>query len=198
MAEIRRNKFSYDRNYYENLNSAPTEGTSAVQIEEEVRIEDFYDDPEIFTEEYTEHDFESTSPRRGYAERVETYPNAEVRVREKTKRKYNFSFLSILMLVVSLVAIVGASYRYIAARAELIQANKRIASAENDLKDIKNKNNALMKKLEVETDRNYIYTVAVSKLHMIYPKENNTIYYETPTEGYVRQYQEIPVANTGR
>ena len=41
-------------------------------------------------------------------------------------------------------------------------------------------------------DRNYIYAVAVEKLGMRYPKENDIVYYEKSDEGYVRQYHDIP------
>ncbi|MBR4776917.1 MAG: hypothetical protein IK007_04810, partial [Lachnospiraceae bacterium] len=81
---------------------------------------------------------------------------------------------------------------YIEVRADIIQANKKISAAQNELKDIQNKNNALMGKLDVEMDRNYIYAVAVEKLGMRYPKENDIVYYEKSDEGYVRQYHDIP------
>lgn len=193
MAEIKRNKFSYDRSYYENGRRVPVEGTSAkaYDVKEEI-VEDFFEDPDLFSEEYTEVDFESTSPKkiRHERERVEVVPG--VKKKEKVKRKYKFSLFSILTLAGLLIFLVGACYRYIEVRAELIQADKKVAAAKNELKDIQNINASLRNQLDVETDRNYIYTIAVSKLNMVYPKEADTIYYEKPNEGYVRQYQEIP------
>ena len=85
-----------------------------------------------------------------------------------------------------------ASYRYIEVRAEITQANKKIEVAKTELKDIQNKNSALMSQLDVEMDRNYIYAMAVGKLGMKYPKENDIIYYTKADEGYVRQYHDIP------
>ncbi|MBR4343828.1 MAG: hypothetical protein IKP88_14225 [Lachnospiraceae bacterium] len=194
MAEARRNKFSYDRNYYEHTGSAPVKET-AYDLHDETEYEvDFLEDGSIFEEEYTELDFEGTSPkvRRVRVNPIKSVPGQREVTKEKVKRKYNFSFLTIMMLAVSLVALVGASYRYIETRAEVIQANKRITAAKTELKDIQNINSTLKSQLDVETDRNYIYTFAVSKLKMIYPKENDTVYYEKPEEGYVRQYKEIP------
>ena len=194
MAEARRNKFSYDRNYYEHTGSAPVKET-AYDLHDETEYEvDFLEDGSIFEEEYTELDFEGTSPkvRRVRVNPIKSVPGQREVTKEKVKRNYNFSFLTIMMLAVSVVALVGASYRYIETRAEVIQANKRITAAKTELKDIQNINSTLKSQLDVETDRNYIYTVAVSKLKMIYPKENDTVYYEKPEEGYVRQYKEIP------
>ena len=192
MAEGRRNKFTYDRNYYENMRKAPVEGSTAKKYDAVEYEEDFFEDEEVFTEEYTEYDFEGTSPRKRRTAGTRVYGVPAGRVKEKVERQYNFNALFVLAMAVLLVSLVVASYNYIETRAEVIQANKRINSAKTELKDIQNVNEALMKQLDVETDRNYIYTVAVSKLGMIYPKENNTIYYDKPAEGYVRQYKNIP------
>ena len=192
MAEERRNKFTYDRNYYENMRKTPVEGSTARKYDAAEYEEDFFEDEEAFAEEYTERDFESTSPRRRRAAATRIYEAPEVRVKEKIERQYNFNKIFVLAMAVLLVSLVVASYNYIETRAEVIQANKRINSAQTELKDIQNINEALKRQLDVETDRNYIYTVAVSKLGMIYPKENNTVYYDNPAEGYVRQYTNIP------
>ena len=197
MAELRRNKFSYDRNYYENVRTGEVVGSVARKIDvEEEYEEDFFKDSEVFTEDYSEIDFESTSPRKKQERIREVYntPRTAQNVKVKVKKKYNFGFIELLMLVVAMVALVNACYGYLETRADIIQANKRIQAAKNELQDIKNTNDSLVGMLDVETDRNYIYTVAVSKLNMIYPKENDTVYYEEPTAGYVRQYHEIPSA----
>ena len=193
MAEMRKNKFSYDRNYYENVRTAQVVGSAAKKLDaQEEYEEDFFEDSELFTEEYSEHDFESTSPRKKAEPIRDIRPSARPNERVKIKKKYNFGFIELLMLVVALVAVVHAVYGYIETKAAITQANKNIQAAKQELTDIQNKNEALIRNLDVEKDRNYIYTVAVSKLNMIYPKENDTIYYETPSDGYVRQYHEIP------
>ena len=192
MAENRRNRFSFDRNYYENYNRGVVEGSAARKAEVEYE-EDFYDDTQLFTEEYSEEDFRSTSPRKKERKnRFEFNPNLRTETQVKYKKKYNFGFIKLFMIAVLSVAIVKCCYTYIEARADIIQANRAIATAKAELKDIRNINDSLLGQLDVETDRNYIYTIAVSKLNMIYPKENDTIYYEKPDEGYVRQYYEIP------
>lgn len=192
MAEMRKNKFSYDRNYYENVRTGQVEGSAAKKMDVALEYEeDFYEDPALFTEEYTERDFESTSPRKRQ-EKIRNIQQEAPYERVKVKKKYNFGFIELLMLVVALVAVVNAVYGYIETKASITQANKTIQAAKQELTDIQNKNEALVRNLDVETDRNYIYTVAVSKLNMIYPKENDTVYYEAPTAGYVRQYHDIP------
>ena len=192
MAENRRNRFSFDRNYYENLGRKVVVG-SAVRKDEVEYEEDFYDDTQLFTEEYSEEDFATTSPRKKERRnRFEFNPDLRTETKVKYKKKYNFGFLNLFMIAVISIALVKCCYTYIEARADIIQSNRAIATAKAELKDIQNINDSLLGQLDVETDRNYIYTIAVSKLNMIYPKENDTIYYEMPEEGYVRQFYDIP------
>ena len=192
MAEIRKNKFTYDRNYYENMDKVHVAGTAARDLNAIEYEEDFFENGEAFDEEYSEYDFE-TSPKKRETVKPEIYTEPRRGSRkEKVKVFYKFRLFTLLMTVVSLGALVLASYRYIEVRAEITQANKKIEVAKTELKDIQNKNSALMSQLDVEMDRNYIYAMAVGKLGMKYPKENDIIYYTKADEGYVRQYHDIP------
>ena len=192
MTDTRRNRFSFDRNYYESLRRKPIEGSAAKSVDSQAEYEeDYYDDQELFSEEYSENDFETDSAVRRRQVNVREAAPAQ-RVKVKTKKYYNFGLLEVLVICLLLVVLAKFCYVYIQARADIIQMNKKINTAKAELKDIQNKNAALESRLDVETDRNYIYTIAVSKLNMIYPKENDTIYYNKPYEGYVRQYYEIP------
>lgn len=191
MAEIRKNKFTYDRNYYENMDKVHVAGTAAKDLNAMEYEEDFFENGEAFDEEYSEYDFE-TSPKKRETVKPEIYMEPRRGKKEKVKVLYKFRLFTLLMTVVSLGALVLASYRYIEVRAEITQANKKIEVAKTELKDIRNKNSALMSQLDVEMDRNYIYAMAVGKLGMKYPKENDIIYYTKADEGYVRQYHDIP------
>ncbi|MBQ5932394.1 MAG: hypothetical protein IJL55_01630 [Lachnospiraceae bacterium] len=191
MAEIRKNKFTYDRNYYENMDKVHVAGTAAKDLNAMEYEEDFFENGEAFDEEYSEYDFE-TSPKKRETVKPEIYTEPRHGKKEKVKVLYKFRLFTLLMTVVSLGALVLASYRYIEVRAEITQANKKIEVAKTELKDIQNKNSALMSQLDVEMDRNYIYAMAVGKLGMKYPKENDIIYYTKADEGYVRQYHDIP------
>ena len=191
MAELRKNKFTYDRSYYENMDKVHVAGTAAKDLNTIEYEEDFFENGEAFDEEYSEYDFE-TSPKKRETAKPVVYTEPRRAVKEKVKVLYKFRLFTLLMTVISLGALVLESYRYIEVRAEITQANKKIEVAKTELKDIQNKNSALMSQLDVEMDRNYIYAMAVGKLGMKYPKENDIIYYTKADEGYVRQYHEIP------
>ena len=191
MAEAKRNKFTYDRNYYENMDKVHVAGTAAKDLNTIEYEEDFFENGEAFDEEYSEYDFE-TSPKKRETAKPVVYTEPRRAGKEKVKVLYKFRLFTLLMTVISLGALVLASYRYIEVRAEITQANKKIEVAKTELKDIQNQNSALMSQLDVEMDRNYIYAMAVGKLGMKYPKENDIIYYTKADEGYVRQYHEIP------
>ena len=54
-------------------------------------------------------------------------------------------------------------------------------------------NNALEAVLENEKyDLETVYQMAVGVLGMVYPNNNEVIYYNNESEGYFRQYQDIP------
>lgn len=43
-----------------------------------------------------------------------------------------------------------------------------------------------------DCDLEYIYQMAVGVLGMVYPNNNEVVYYENGATGYYRQYQDIP------
>jgi len=182
----RSNKFSYNRNYYEQRYTTAVDGNTARQLEEEYE-EEYYSDEE-FDEEYAAEDFYGVAPEYAPQTRPAQAPSYEVKI----KRKYNFNFAYIAMLLLSVGALLFASIKYLEVHSQINQKEHQLASAKTELNDLLSLNASLKTKLDVEVDRNYIYSVAVSRFHMQYPDSNQTVYYEKPTSGHVRQYQNIP------
>ena len=76
---------------------------------------------------------------------------------------------------------------------DIVQLNKAIVTLENQIDGIEKENNALEADLETEMyDLEYVYDIAVGVLGMVYPNNNEVIYYNNESEGYFRQYQDIP------
>lgn len=180
------NKFAYDKNYYERRYSASIEGNAARQLEEEYE-EEYYSDEELYDEEYEEADF-------GIEPEYEYETEAETEQKVKIKRKYNFNAIAVMFMMISVVGLMYASFGFLAARSSISQATKALATAKSELADAEAINASLRNQLDVDVDRNYIYTVAVEKLNMTYPTNGQTVFYERPDEGYVRQFQSIPTA----
>ena len=64
---------------------------------------------------------------------------------------------------------------------------------EKEIASVSKENDAAAAVLENEiTDMEYIYQMAVGVLGMVYPNNNEVVYYEQQDKGYFRQYQDIP------
>lgn len=185
----RKNKFSYNRNYYEQRYASAIEGNAARQLETEFE-EEYYSDEE-FDEEYEAEDFYGVAPE--YA--PQTRPEQEYEYNIKIKRKYNIRLVSAMILVLSVCALLYSSVKYLELHSVINQKEHQVTAAKTELNDLLSLNESLKTKLDVEVDRNYIYSVAVSRFNMQYPNSNQTVYYEKPDGGHVRQYQNIPGIN---
>ena len=106
MADVKKNKFTYDRNYYENM-SKHVSGTAAKALDALEYEEDFFEDGEIFDEEYSEYDFE-TSPKKKEPVRPAIQVTPGRHKKEKVKVRYKFNIVTLMMIVVSIVALVAA------------------------------------------------------------------------------------------
>ncbi len=188
MATGRTNKFAYDRKYYESRYSKAVEGNAARQLAQEEYEEEYYSDEELYEEDYESEDFYGVEPE--YIPDNEVYEEAEVQVRYKTK--YHVNLVTTMFLVITLGALLLHAYRYLSVQSQINMLTNELQSAKNELTDIQSMNASLKTQLDVDVDRNMIYSIAVSKFNMQYPNENQTIYYDSPDSGHVRQFQKIP------
>lgn len=185
-----KNKFAYDRKYYEKKYSNAWDGNAARELEEDAE-EVYYSDEEIYDEEYVAEDFYGITPEyeQEYEQEYEVQP--EVRV----KTRYNINPVAFIMMCITIIALMKGTYSYINLQSQINLKTKAVAAAKVELDDARAINASLETKLDAAVDRNMIYSVAVEKLNMKYPNENQTVYYEKAESGYVRQYMSIPTAN---
>lgn len=182
-----RNKFAYDRNYYEKKYSGAWDGNAARELEEDDIEEVYYSDEEIYDEEYVTEDFYGVTPE--FEQEYEVQPDVRV------KTRYNINPVAFIMMCITILALMKGTYSYINLQSQINLKTKAVAAAKVELDDAKAINASLEAKLDAVVDRNMIYSVAVEKLNMKYPNENQTVYYEKSESGYVRQYMSIPTAN---
>ena len=57
---------------------------------------------------------------------------------------------------------------------------------------MKSDNNALEARISTYVDLKHIYEVATGELGMVYPSDDQILYYDKTERGYVRQYEDIP------
>jgi len=114
-------------------------------------------------------------------------------VQPKVKIGQGIDFISALFLMCAIVATLFVCVNYLKVQSDVVQLNKSISSLEKEITGLEKENDALAAVLENEKyDLETVYQMAVGVLGMVYPNNNEVIYYNNESAGYFRQYQDIP------
>lgn len=184
-------KYAFDRNYYVSRAQGAYNGSAARKIDEYDEFDEEYDEFAEFVEpetEYEEEEIVVKTPARRRSQDVIIEKQPEIRERYRIK---NDTFAAVIFTI-AIAMILICSFKYLEVLSDITETDKMITKAEMKLDDVRALNESLSSSLDVEIDRDYIYTVAVAKLGMVYPNQNQVISYEPVYEGYVRQASTIP------
>lgn len=111
----------------------------------------------------------------------------------KVKAIQGIDLISALLLMTAIMATLFVCVNYLKVQSDVVQLNKSITTLEKQITNLDKENDALEAVLENETyDLETVYQMAVGVLGMVYPNNNEVIYYNNESEGYFRQYQDIP------
>lgn len=114
-------------------------------------------------------------------------------IQPKVKIGQGIDLLSAMFLMCAIVATLLVCVNYLRVQSDVVQLNKAIAGLEKQITSLEKENNALEAVLENEKyDPETVYQLAVGVLGMVYPNNNEVIFYNNESEGYYRQYQDIP------
>lgn len=109
--------------------------------------------------------------------------------REKAK-SMNRGFVVFLAAVS--VAILFCCINYIQLKSQITASMKNVAALESDLSQLKEDNDAYYSQVTSNVDLSEIKKIAIGRLGMKYPTEEQTMTYTTVASSYVRQYQDVP------
>lgn len=98
----------------------------------------------------------------------------------------------VVFLAVVSVAVLFCCVNYLQLKSELTGKIKTVASLETELSQIKEDNNAYESQVTSNVDLNTIKKLAIGRLGMNYPIDDQKKTYTMPSNSYVRQYQEVP------
>ncbi len=111
----------------------------------------------------------------------------------KVKIKQNIDLISMLFLMGAIAVTLLMCVNYLKVQSDVVQLNKSISGLEKQITGLEKENDALAAVLENEKyDLETVYQMAVGVLGMVYPNNNEVIYYDNEPVGYFRQYQDIP------
>ncbi|MCR5324668.1 MAG: hypothetical protein K6E85_15535 [Lachnospiraceae bacterium] len=186
----KRNKYSFDAKYYESFYRKAYNGSAARKTD---ALDDYIDNYEDDEEEYENLEMgeaDYIEPSQHYEKHPEVKNSQEPKI--KVRRKADIDIFYMAVMVLALVILLASAFKMLETKSDLTQADKKIAIAKNELADVTALNDSLKATLDTQLDRNYIYSVAVGKLGMVYPNNNKVLYYESADFGYVRQFSTIP------
>ena len=98
----------------------------------------------------------------------------------------------VVFLAVVSVAVLFCCVNYLQLKSELTGRMKTVASLETELSQIKEDNNAYESQVTSDVDLNTIKKLAIGRLGMNYPTDDQKKTYTMPSNSYVRQYQDVP------
>ena len=120
-------------------------------------------------------------------------PQKRISKRRSHKAKlYSISIISFFVFSSAILTVTVFLIHYLNLRSECNQIDKSIYRLEEEYEKIIKNNKQMENELKTYQDLDEIYRKAVGEYGMVFPNKNETILYEAPDEGYVRQYAEIP------
>ena len=99
----------------------------------------------------------------------------------------------VFFLTLAMIAVMGCCVNYIRLKSEYTAKMGTVANLEAELAQIKEDNDAYYSQVTSNVDLARIKKIAIGRLGMKYPSENQMASYTTSEgSGYVRQYQDLP------
>lgn len=98
----------------------------------------------------------------------------------------------VVFLAVVSVAILFFCINYIQLKSQITSSMKNVAALESELSQLKEDNDAYYSQVTSNVDLSRIKKIALSRLDMKYPSDDQIMTYTTAASSYVRQYQDVP------
>ena len=98
----------------------------------------------------------------------------------------------VFFLTVISVAVLFCCVNYLQLRADITGRIKDVAVLESELSELREENNAYESQVNSSVDLNRIKKIAIGRLGMNYPREDQKKTYSMSNNSYVRQYQDVP------
>ena len=98
----------------------------------------------------------------------------------------------VVFLTVVSVAVLFFCVHYLQLRSDVTGRIKTVAALESELSELREENDAYESQVNSDVDLNRIKKIAIGRLGMNYPRDDQKKTYSMSNNSYVRQYQDIP------
>ena len=125
-------------------------------------------------------------------------PSGPVEVQRKRRRqeKANLSIPYCIFLTVACILTLASGAYYLEQQAVATSSQKKIASLESQLAELKKVNADDLNRIETSVNLEEIRDIAINELGMVYATQENVVLYKKTSQNYVSQYDSVPQEET--
>ncbi len=147
-----------------------------------------------FVEQQAMEDYSAVPERRRreIPARPRQVPTPRRQIHRQARYLSGISKASLFMLTIAIATTLYFCIEFLMLQHQVAKMEKDIVSMENQLNKTRNENNATFEQINMVYDLDYVYSIAVNELGMVYPNNNEVITFEAADDSYVRQYADIP------
>lgn len=116
----------------------------------------------------------------------------EVTRRNRKQEKTTLSIPYCIFLTVACALTLFLGSYYLEQQALSTNSQKKIASLESQLAEMKKDNADDLNRIETSVNLEEIRDIAINDLGMVYATQENVVLYKNTTQNYVSQYEELP------
>ena len=134
-------------------------------------------------------------PQRRSREEIEQVQHRKSRrnaARRNRQRAMEMSPGYVMFLTAGVLVIAMAAVSFVNLQSQITSRMRNIANLEGQVTDLRADNDARYKRVTTSVDLNHVKDVAINKLGMDYPKEDQVVYYTIENSNYMDQYSDIP------
>ena len=112
--------------------------------------------------------------------------------RKTTRPKERVGAGFVIFFAVTAILLIASCFLLIYTNSEVMTSQKKVVSMQSELQKTRADNDAMEIFLNKSIDLSAIYKRATSELGMVYPSNEQIIFYKRSNEGFVRQNEDIP------
>lgn len=131
-------------------------------------------------------------PQRRVKEPEQPKKKVSRQVKQNRKNAMGINKAYVIFLSVAAVLALAVCVNYVQLRAEITSRSKNITALQEEYVALNEENttkyNSIMDSVNLEEIRDK----AMNELGMVYATENQIIEYDNPSDGYIKQYEQIP------
>lgn len=123
-------------------------------------------------------------------------PQLSNHARKNREKALHMNLGYVLFLAAAVVVTVFVCISFLQLQAQMTEKVKSISSLEQEVADLRSDNDETYNRITNSVDLDYIKKVALEEIGMVYASKDQVVLYDNEESDYVRQYNDIPKADS--